>query len=168
MEKVFMIRPTLRARWCLLILPALVALGGIVGCSQVRIIRDTPDGGVVSIPNNSNQWPTYYRNRAEFLMHQKCPEGYAIVREQVEQDNPAARDGRKPYEDFEYNGAYQRIQTASRQVYLITFRRRVIVPSDPNAAGREISTDPPVSPPLPATKQDQEELPPPRPLPPNL
>jgi hypothetical protein len=123
---------------------------------------------VVSIPNNSNQWPSYYRNRAEYLMHQKCPEGYVIVREQVEEDNPAERDGRKPNEDFEYNGAYERIRNARREVYLITFRRKgAAAPEDPNAAGKEIPIGPSVPPFSPATAKDKEELPPPRPLPPS-
>ena len=58
------------------------------GCTQVRIVRDTGNGGVVSIPNNSNQWPTFYRNRAEELMNKKCPEGYTIIGEKVVEDNP--------------------------------------------------------------------------------
>jgi hypothetical protein len=163
-----MIRPNLWARMYLRNLPGLLALVMIGGCSQVRLIRETADGGVVSIPNNSNQWPTYYRNRAEYLMHQKCPEGYVIVREQVVEDNPAARDGRKPNENFEYNGAYQRITTYRREEYHITFRRAAPpMRPDPDAPRSAVPGVPPASPRLPATKKDKNELPPPRPLPPN-
>jgi len=163
-----MIRRNPSARMCLLILPGLLALGGIGGCSQVRLIRDNPDGGVISIPNDSNQWPSYYRNRAEELMRKKCPEGYAIVREEVEEDNPAAEDGREPNETFEYNGAYERITNYRRQVYHITFRRKAAAPpAEPGASGKAIPDGPPAPAPLPATEDDNPELPPPRLLPGN-
>jgi hypothetical protein len=154
------------AGMCLLGLPVLLALGGIGGCSQVRLLSDNPDGGVVSIPSNSNQWPTYYRNRAEYLMRKKCPQGYVIVREQVEEDNPAADDGRKPNENFEYNGAYERISNYRREAYHITFRRKgAAPPANLDAPAKAIPAGPPVPPRLPATEKDKEELPPPRRLP---
>ena len=154
------------ARMGLLILPGLLALGGTGGCSQVRLIRNSPDGGVVSIPNNSNQWPSYYRNRAKELMRKRCPEGYVIVSEKLEEDNPAAEDGRKPNEDFEYNGAYERISNYRRQAYHITFRRKDAVPPETGSPGKAMPTDPPASPRVPATEKGKEELPPPRRFPP--
>lgn len=130
----------------------------LIGCAQVRLVRDTPDGGIVAIPNNSNQWPSYYRNRAKRLMQRKCPEGYVIISEQTAVDNPAARDGRKPNEDFEYEGAYIRLTTYNRKVHQIAFR------SVTAAKGA-----PPPRPPSrsPATDENKDELPPPRPLPPS-
>jgi hypothetical protein len=122
------------------------------GCTQVRLIENAPDGGVVSIPNNSNQWPTYYRNRAETLIQKKCPEGYTIVSEKVVEENPAARDDRKPNEDFDYNGGYERITRYNLKEYHITFRR----------GGPPKDVPPKSSPP---TKNDSnDELPPPRPV----
>ena len=93
------------------------------GCLSVRIVHDAPDGVVVVMPNNSDQWPTYYRNRAEYLMKKKCPDGYVIVHEEEFVDNPAVRDGRKPYEHFEYDGGYERISKYEQKAYRITFRR---------------------------------------------
>lgn len=163
-----MLQPNTWLRRSLLILPGLLALGVIEGCSQVRIVQSSSEGGVVAIPNNSNQWPSYYRNRAEYLMSKECPEGYVIVREKVEEENPAAQDGRKPSEDFEYNGGYQRIRNSSRLVYLITFRKREPTGSASlETEGNKKPSNLPVSPSLPATEKDQQELPPPRPLPPN-
>src|SRR5579871_4451825 len=107
--------------WCVLLL----------GCGQVRLIRDAPDGGVLAIPNNSNQWPSYYRNRAENLMNRKCPEGYVIVKEAEAIDNPATRDGRKPHEHFEYDGAYIRLTTFERKEYRIAFRSAAAAKSVP-------------------------------------
>jgi hypothetical protein len=129
----------------------------MVGCSQVRLVHDAPDGGVVAIPNNTNQWPTYYRNRAEQLMKRRCPEGYVIVSEQAAEDNPAARDGRKPNEDFDYEGAYVRLSTYDRKVYRISFR---------SADAAKNAPPPPLRPPLPPAKdENNDELPPPRQLP---
>lgn len=146
-----------------------LVLAGACGCMECRLLHETPEGGVVSIPNNSNQWPTYYRNRAEYLMHQKCPEGYVIDREEVVADNPAAQDGRKPYEHYEYNGAYERITKYLREEYHLTFHRvgsgrRVPPPSV--APGAAIPTAPAAKPLSPAEGESKEELPPPRPLPP--
>jgi hypothetical protein len=126
------------------------------GCqAPVRMLRETPDGGVVILPNNSNQWPTFYRNRADYLMRRSCPDGYVIVCEEVAKDNPAARDGRKPNEDFEYNGAYQRISTFEQKAYLITFRRAATSGPAPPPTGKP--APPPAEEPSPA-----EEAPPPR------
>lgn len=135
--------------------PLFLLLGSALagGCAQVRLVRDTPDGGVIAIPNNTNEWPTYYRNRAMQLMQRKCPEGYVIVGEQATVDNPARRDGRKPNEDFEYEGAYIRLTTYNRKVYHILFRSA--------AAAKDV----PPPPPLPETDENKDELPPPRPLP---
>lgn len=164
-----MIRPYPRVRMCLLILPGLLGWGGVVGCSQIRLIRSSSEGGVVSIPNNSNQWPSYYRNRAEFLMHKKCPEGYVIVSERMEEDNPTLYDGRKPHEDFEYDGAYIRLSNFRRQEYHITFRRKAAAPPvDPDTPGKALPGAPPAPLPAPATDNGKEDLPPPRPVSPNL
>jgi hypothetical protein len=128
----------------------------LVGCGQVRLIRDAPDGGVITIPNNSNQWPSYYRNRAEYLMKRKCPDGYVIVSEQEVEDNPALLDGRKPNEHFEYEGGYIRITTYERKAYRIAFRSAAAAKNTPPAA----------SPPQTSAKgESKDELPSPRPLP---
>jgi hypothetical protein len=34
------------------------------------------------MPANTNCWPNYYRDHAEALMRQKCPNGYEVVREE--------------------------------------------------------------------------------------
>jgi hypothetical protein len=135
-----------------LLVPLIPALPA--GCAQVRLIRDASDGGVITMPNNSNQWPTYYRNRAENLMSKKCPEGYAIVGEKEVVDNPAARDGRKANEDFDYEGGYIRLTTYNRKEYHIWFRR----------AAAANSNAPSASPHSPAKDESKEELPPPRPI----
>jgi hypothetical protein len=63
--------------------PATLLLAAAVGCgSSARLINGSPDGGVVAIPSNSNYWPLKYRDEAEKLMAQRCPNGYEIVSEQ--------------------------------------------------------------------------------------
>jgi hypothetical protein len=141
--------------WCCAVA---YASGLLLGCSQVRLIRETPDGGVVVLPNNSDQWPSYYRNRAEYLMKKKCPEGYVILSEREAEDNPAARDGRKPNEDFDYEGGYIRLSTYNRKAYFIAFR---------SAATAKNAPPPSAGSPRRAAIKDEsrDELPPPRPLP---
>ncbi len=145
--------PNRWARKCLLPLFGALVLAAMHGCSQVRVLENAADGGVISIPTNSNQWPTYYRNRAEVLMDRKFPEGYVIVNEQEVVDNPAARDNRKPNEDFDYNGAYDKVTHYNRKEYHITYRRAPATKSVPPPPRR------------PAKKENKDELPPPRRLP---
>jgi hypothetical protein len=65
--------------FCRISLIVLVVLPlGLVGCSDARLIRTDPNGGVVAIPRNTNTWPAYNRSAAEELMKQKCPQGYVI------------------------------------------------------------------------------------------
>lgn len=52
------------------------------GCAGARHVQVDKDGGVVAIPSNTNAWPTYYRDKAEALIRQKCPNGYVIEREE--------------------------------------------------------------------------------------
>lgn len=55
---------------------------GSSGCSAARMVQVGPDGGVVAIPQNTNSWPYYHRDKALALIQQKCPEGYEIVSEE--------------------------------------------------------------------------------------
>jgi hypothetical protein len=66
----------------ILVLLAAISLVVWCGCAKPRLVRTSKDGGVVAIPSNSNQWPTYYRDKAEKLMREKCPDGYEIVQEE--------------------------------------------------------------------------------------
>ncbi len=133
------------------------------GCGQaVRFVRETPDGGTVTMPTNTNQWPTYYRNQAESLMNQKCPDGYQIDREAAvggEGANTANHHGYESY--FGYTGGSE-----AEQEYHITFHgaaplNRPTTTDDPPKPGKRGSSPRPPSP--PAT-EGAEELPPPRPL----
>jgi hypothetical protein len=54
----------------------------LVGCQSARLVEVRSDGGVVAIPNNSNTWPFYYRDKAEAMLKQKCPNGYVIDHEE--------------------------------------------------------------------------------------
>jgi hypothetical protein len=59
-----------------------ILLAGLSGCCNARLVSLDQNGGVVAIPSNTNFWPTYYRDKAEALIAQKCPEGYQIEREE--------------------------------------------------------------------------------------
>ena len=54
----------------------------ILGCGSARMVTVEPNGGVVAIASNNNMWPTYYRDKAEALMHEKCPQGYFVLKEE--------------------------------------------------------------------------------------
>jgi hypothetical protein len=56
----------------------LVLAGLLAGCSQARFVHSDQWGGVIAIPNNSNQWPTYYQDQAKEMMKRQCPQGYVI------------------------------------------------------------------------------------------
>ena len=62
----------------------LLALAGaacLSGCASPHWIMRDGNGGIVAIPENSNHWPTYYRDKADEMIKQVCPKGYAVDRE---------------------------------------------------------------------------------------
>jgi hypothetical protein len=54
--------------------------GGCAASPGVRYVYQDGDFGVVGMPENSDAWPTHYRQRAEKLMEAHFPEGHEIVR----------------------------------------------------------------------------------------
>jgi hypothetical protein len=67
-----------------LLLPAAVCLlVAVSGCGSARMLSYNADTGtgVVAIPANYNFWPLKYRDDADKLMAQKCPNGYDVVEE---------------------------------------------------------------------------------------
>ena len=57
----------------------LVASGCAAG-GQVRYVYQDGQYGVIGLPQNTSNWPTYYRQKAERLMAQHFPQGYEIIR----------------------------------------------------------------------------------------
>jgi hypothetical protein len=61
---------------------SIVGLGAI-GCSgarEVRYVYQDSHSGVIGMPANTSQWPTYYRKHADKMMEKHFPEGYDVVR----------------------------------------------------------------------------------------
>lgn len=144
-------------------------LAAACGCAPgVHFVSQSPDGGVVAIPNNSDQWPTHYRSRAEQLMKKACPNGYVIDREEVVVEKPARSGKQAPNDDayYDYNGALERIDSYRRESYQITFHaapagdRGPKTDAPPQTGQPNSSTLPPSAP----GDADKDELPPPRPL----
>jgi hypothetical protein len=54
---------------------------GLSGCATARYVERHADGGVVAIPENSNHWPTYYRQSALDLITQHVGPHYEILEE---------------------------------------------------------------------------------------
>jgi len=155
-----------RAVFRMLGTPILMAACGCAG--GVHLVSQSPEGGVIAIPTNSDQWPTHYRSRAERLMEQTCPTGYVIDHEEIVVEKPARSGKEAPNDDeyYEYNGALQKISNYRRETYRITFHaappegRRPKTDVPPQAGKTNSSTLPP----SPPSGVDKDELPPPRPL----
>jgi hypothetical protein len=65
-----------------LLLVALIGSASLTGCANARYVQVDKDSGIVSMPANTNVWPSYYRDHAEALIRQKCPAGYEVVSEE--------------------------------------------------------------------------------------
>jgi hypothetical protein len=149
-----------------LVLPAVVlVLAGVSGCGSARMIQSGPDGGVVAIPSNSNSWPCRYRESAEKLMAQKCPNGYEILKEEevvVGQRSTTAAQTITPagYKDNSPTTTAVITSTNAETEYRITFRTRQPLPP-PTPVPTSIS---PVLTPVPPPQPTPPGLPP-RPIP---
>jgi hypothetical protein len=64
------------------LLVTLIGLAAFAGCANARYVTTDTDAGVVAMPANTNCWPNYYRDHAEALIRQKCPNGYEVVCEE--------------------------------------------------------------------------------------
>ncbi len=64
------------------LLVASIGLSALTGCANARYVKTDQGSGVVAMPSNTNCWPTYYRDHAEALIRQKCPNGYEVVGEE--------------------------------------------------------------------------------------
>lgn len=64
----------------------LAASSGCASTSAVRYVYQDGNFGVVGMPENTNRFPSHYRNKAEKLMAEHFPDGHEIVRaEEVNQ-----------------------------------------------------------------------------------
>lgn len=106
----------------------LLGVVSLTGCGlfqSVHYVRDDPNGGVIAIPTDTNVWPTHYRNRAEALMKEKCPQGFVIDKVEKVVLNQNDDDGRKPPERWEYDGALVKVKDEQSE-YHITFHAAVL------------------------------------------
>jgi hypothetical protein len=68
-------------RVCCILLLTLLA-NSQWGCATARVVMRNQNEGVVAIPVNHDRWPVRHRQKAEALMAQHFPEGYAIEHEE--------------------------------------------------------------------------------------
>lgn len=113
-------------------------LVAVAGCgTSARLVQGDRDGGVVAIPSNSNSWPNRYRDEADKLMAQKCPNGYDVVsegevvvgktatsNESVDRRTPANKNGR-----IDQTTTTMTTSVSDKTEYRITFRAREVKPS---------------------------------------
>lgn len=144
------------------VLLGLLILSAVGGCANVRVVHEAADGGVIALPMNSNCWPMYYRNRAEKLMSEKCPDGYRIDREEFVWDGKPGTEGHRAHESyFGYTDPNDEMAPYLRKEYWIAFH--TARPGNRKPA-RE-AAEPAPSTPRPSPAEDDKELPPPRPVP---
>lgn len=62
---------------------AVLVVGMLAGCAQVRLVeRHANGGGVIAIPSHAAIGQNRHRKKAEKLMSEMCPGGYVIDHEQ--------------------------------------------------------------------------------------
>jgi hypothetical protein len=64
-------------------LGVLLSLFVLTGCGTARVVSRDASGGVVAIPENSNYWPTSYRDKAMALIKKDCPDAVIVREEEV-------------------------------------------------------------------------------------
>ncbi len=140
--------------WLLLIILVMLPIGGIGCMGSVHSIARDSEGGVISIPKNTNTWPFYYRRQAEMKMAQQFPNGYEIIREEQAIIPPETYDKRDLSQSDASLNPYYRTYTGGtqreRREYRIYFRGRNAIPSqtiqpDPtmqNRSNSETGTQP--------------------------
>jgi len=97
-----------------------VMVAGLSGCAgQAKIIQKGPDAGIVAIPENTNVWPTHYRDAAEALIKQHIGPSFMVVdeREVVTGGNNSA-------------GPTANTTPASKE-YRITYQRKPVQQGNP-------------------------------------
>ncbi|HEV3164889.1 MAG TPA: hypothetical protein VGZ22_12740 [Isosphaeraceae bacterium] len=60
--------------------PIIASFTGCAATHQVRYVYQDGEFGVVGMPENTDRWPSRYRQQAEKLMAAHFPEGHEIVR----------------------------------------------------------------------------------------
>lgn len=146
-----------------------VAISG--GCGSARMVQSTPDGGIVAIPSNSNYWPVRYRDDADKLMAQRCPNGYDIVKEEEvvigKKKTTSNSFEREPLGILERSTSKTTTTMSDETEYRITFRARQAQPSTVMQTSMTTPAAPPPPPPPPAPAPASPGLPP-RPVPAGL
>lgn len=64
------------------ILPLLLSVLCVSGCTGARRVVKANDHGVIAIPSDTNSWPFHHREKAEELMASHFPDGYVIEHEE--------------------------------------------------------------------------------------
>jgi hypothetical protein len=141
------------------------AVTALAGCSTARYVQKNPDSGIVAVPDGTNDWPSYNRDRAIDLIVKHVGPDYEIIREeetvtgQVTTNDQhvnqvPARDPVIPFLSTTQTVVTESQTTHDVKAWFIHYRRK---PLDPNAqrVGIDFNTNPPTrtgsdGPPLPS------------------
>jgi hypothetical protein len=132
-----------------------VSLSGLTGCgSSARYVSATPDGGIIAIPANTDDWPSHYRRDANQLMASKCPQGYVIEHEEEVSVGTVTTHQTKadpdPFKGIIMGQTVDATEVRDQKEYHITFHAKQpdmgMIPVSPRAAALPSSQGLPTSP----------------------
>lgn len=112
---------------------------GMTGCASARYVERQADSGVVAIPENSNHWPTYYRQAALDLIEKHVGPHYEILEEREVVVGQQTSNNQQIGPDFLAGLSTTRELTEWRIAY-----RRAAVPSVGGAYGSQPARTVPV------------------------
>jgi hypothetical protein len=114
--------------------------GCLTGCASARYVERHSDSGVVAIPENSNHWPTYYRQAALDLIEKHVGPHYEILEEREVVVGQQTNNNQQVGPDFLSGFSTTRDLTEWRIAY-----RRAAAPGVGGAYGNRFGTALPVS-----------------------
>jgi hypothetical protein len=143
----------------------LLAVFALTGCGTARVVTRDFDGGVVAIPENSNSWPYYYRDKAKELIKEDCPDGQYVIAKEEEVTIGTVTTEHTPSDSAhttetrnrtEYRIYYKKA-SPPRTVVVPPLRRVSVASLQPVAPAPPASTLPPQ--PTPVTSLPREPIP---------
>lgn len=127
------------------------------------MLTHNDQGGIVSIPTNTNRWPTFNRKNAEELMTRACPEGFVIESEGEVPIGPQPATPITPQKKSTYNVVVSGVDNPEANAprsteYQIRFRSRNARNSVTPVKAEEVTTQGiiPLLPPSPAESAIQK------------
>ncbi len=105
-------------------------VGLLSGCVSARYVERNPDSGIVAVADNTNQWPSYNRDKAMELIRNHVGPDFEIVKEEEVVTGKVTRNDQPVSQVPVWNPIVEDVTA-----WFIHYRRR---PTDPNAPRMEV------------------------------